>query len=457
MTAVIAEEIGRSASAARADAGRGDAGRTLAALAGLTVTLPVDLLVVALFLAIGRARRSTHPAAAPPASSRRTVLITGGKMTKALQLARSFHSAGHRVVLAESAKYRFTGHRFSRAVDAFCCIPDSTAPGYGDALLDVVVRQGVNVFVPVSSPAASVADARARRRLDGRCEVVHADADVVARLDDKAEFSKAAAALGLRVPDWRRITDPRQVEDFDFPEGRSYLLKRIAYNPVGRLDIPLLSGRTRQRNAGVARSLPISHDDPWILQEYITGPEYCTHGTVRNGRLQVYACCESSASQLNYAMADKPRIRSWVEQFVGALGVTGQLSFDFIEAADGQIYAIECNPRTHSAITLFHNHPELASAYLEDDHPAVTPLTDTRPTYWIYHEMWRLLTQSGRRARVATIFRGKDAILTWWDPLPYLMVHHLQIPALLIANLLDRRGWVKIDFNIGKLVEAGGD
>ena len=37
------------------------------------------------------------------------------------------------------------------------------------------------------------------------------------------------------------------------------------------------------------------------------------------------------------------------------------------------------------------------------------------------------------------------------------MVHHLQIPALLIANLRAGRGWHHIDFNIGKLAEPGGD
>ena len=457
MTAVLTEGIAESTSVSRADPRNANAGRTLAALAGLTATVPIDLLVVALALVISRVRRPRDPAASRQPTPGRTVLINGGKMTKALQLARSFHAAGHRVVLAESAKYRFTGHRFSRAVDAFYCIPEPTAPGYGDALLDIVCREGADVFVPVSSPAASVPDAQARRLLDGVCEVLHAHAHVVSMLDDKASFSKAAAAQGLRVPDWRHITNPQQVQDFDFPDGRSYILKRISYNPVGRLDLPPLSGRTPKRNAALARSLPISKDDPWILQEFIAGREYCTHGTVRNGRLQVYACCESSASQLNYAMADKPEIRSWVEKFVGALGVTGQLSFDFIEAADGRVYAIECNPRTHSAVTLFHNHPELASAYLEDDHPVVTPRTDARPTYWIYYELWRLLTQPDRRARLVGIVRGKDAIFTCWDPLPYLMVHHLQIPALLIANLWRRRGWVKIDLNIGKLVEPGGD
>ena len=445
---------GRGAAAVQSSDRRpANAVRTLATLVGLLITLPIDALVVGVAL-LGRART---PAVASPTKSSRTVLITGGKMTKALQLARSFHRAGHRVILTETAKYRFTGHRFSRAVDAFYRVPEPTDPGYDAALYDIVRYEAVDNVIPVSSPAASIYDARARYSLDSICEVMHATEDVVSMLDDKAEFSKVAVALGLQVPSWVRVTDPRQLLNFHFPAGRSYVLKQIAYNPVGRLDTPRLSRRTPQRNAALAHWLPISRENPWILQEFIAGREYCTHGTAVNGRLQVHVCCESSASQLNYAMVDKPEIRAWVEQFVGALGVTGQFSFDFIEAADGNVYAIECNPRTHSAITTFHNHRGLASAYLEDGHPVITPLDGARPTYWIYHEMWRLVTQSGRLARLKGILRGKDAIFTWWDPLPYLMVHHVQIPALLIDNLIRRRGWLKIDFNIGKLVEPDGD
>jgi hypothetical protein len=427
--------------------------RTVATLAGLLITLPIDALLVAAALV----RRTPPPRAALPETPRRIVLITGGKMTKALQLARAFHCAGHRVVLADTARYRFTGHRFSRAVDAFYCIPEPSAPDYEDALYEIARYEAVDHVVPVSSPAASVHDARARYLLDQICDVMHATEDIVRMLDDKADFSKVAVALGLRVPDWIRVTDPQQIVNFDFPPDREYILKRIAYNPVGRLDPPRLSGNTPQHNAALAQWLPITEDDPWILQEFITGQEYCTHGAAVDGRLQAYACCESSASQLNYATIDKPEIRSWVEQFVDGLGVTGQFSFDFIEAPDGRVYAIECNPRTHSAITLFHNHPELAAAYLERDHPTITPRDDARPTYWTYHEMWRLVTQRGRRSRLESIMRGKDAIFEWWDPLPYFMVHHLHIPMLLIDNLRRRRGWVKIDFNIGKLVETGGD
>ena len=286
-----------------------NAGRTLATLAGLALTLPADLLVVAVALLRPRPLQPVTPTS-------QTVLISGGKMTKALQLARSFHSAGHRVVLVESAKYRFTGHRFSRAVDAFHCVPEPDDPGYAEALLAVVRREHVDVFVPVSSPAASVPDARARKLLDGVCEVLHGDADTVEMLDDKAYFTSAAAAVGLRVPDSRRITDRRQVLEFEFPPDTTYILKRVAYNPVGRLDLTPLSAATPERNAAFVESLPISADDPWILQEFVTGQEYCTHSTVRDGRVQVYCCCESSACQVNYAHVEHAEIRRWVEHFV---------------------------------------------------------------------------------------------------------------------------------------------
>jgi hypothetical protein len=37
------------------------------------------------------------------------------------------------------------------------------------------------------------------------------------------------------------------------------------------------------------------------------------------------------------------------------------------------------------------------------------------------------------------------------------MVHHWQIPLLLWGNLQKPKEWIRIDFNIGKLVEIGGD
>jgi hypothetical protein len=221
---------------------------------------------------------------------------------------------------------------------------------------------------------------------------------------------------------------------------------------------------TPAETAAFARSLPISDDRPWIMQEYIPGQEYCTHTTVRDGQMQLHCCCESSPFQVNYAHVDRPDIANWISTFAQSLDLTGQVSFDFIQADnDGQIYAIECNPRTHSAITMFYNHAGVADAYLSPEPivPMVQPLDSSRPTYWIYHEIWRLMTHLNSPAqtiaRCQTIMVGKDAIFDWDDPLPFLMVHHWQIPLLLWGNFQHPKEWIRIDFNIGKLVELGGD
>jgi hypothetical protein len=429
--------------------------KTVATLMLLLLVLPLNLVVTAIALLRSAVFQPPRTLASDP----KTILISGGKMTKALQLARSFHQAGHRVILTESHKYWLTGHRFSWAVDRFYAVPKPQAKDYIDALLEIVKQEGVDVYIPVCSPVASYYDAEAKQVLSKYCEVIHFDPELVQKLDDKSEFSAIAASFGLTVPDSYRITDPQKILDFDFSQqAQTYILKSIPYDSVRRLNLTQLPCATPLATAAFVDELPISEHNPWIMQAFMTGQEYCTHSTVRNGELQLHCCCESSAFQINYEMVDKPEIEAWVRKFVSGLKLTGQVSFDFIQTADGSLYAIECNPRTHSAITMFYNHPDVAKAYLESDFPLIQPLKSSRPTYWIYHEIWRLVTQPmqiGQRFKI--IASGKDAIFDWADPLPFLMVHHVQIPWLLLENLQQLKGWIRIDFNIGKLVEPAGD
>ena len=428
--------------------------RTVATIALLGCALPLNLAITALALLRANARRTATPIASDP----KTVLISGGKMTKALHLARAFHRAGHRVILVEAEKYRLTGHRFSRAVDRFYTVPSSGDPGYASALVEIVRRESVDVYIPVCSPASALHDAQAKAELSEYCEVLHPDPQTLTTLDDKFAFSTAAQELDLPVPDAHRISDPEQVLSFDF-DGHDppYILKSIAYDPIRRLDLTPLPQSDHEQSRAFVAALPISDDNPWIMQSFVAGQEYCTHSTVRDGQVQLHCCCESSASQLNYEMVEVPEIEQWVKRFVGDLKLTGQASFDFIRRPDGRIYAIECNPRTHSAITMFYDHPRVAAAYLESDVDTVTPTADSRPTYWLYHELWRLLRHPERTRTLRRIARGKEAIFASDDPLPFLAVHHLQIPALLLRNLRSGGAWHKIDFNIGKLVEPGGD
>lgn len=394
--------------------------------------------------------------------SGRTVLLTGGKMTKSLQLARMFDALGDRVVVAETPDYRFCGTRFSRAVGAFEVIPkfdgnDSTA--YVAALREVARRHAVDMFVPVASPAAALHDARAKPLFPEHTEVFHFDERTIEILDDKFAFCELCRMFELSAPEVYHIEHAEQLLNFDFSGNKKYILKSIKYDPVFRLDLRTLPHAGWEERV---RKLPIRPDHPWVLQEFVEGREVCTHTTIRDGEVAMYICCDSSPFQVNYDMLDIPEVYDWVAQFAEKLGGTGQASFDFIVREDGVVMPIECNPRTHSAITLFHNMPTAAQAYwpAQNGHREYRPAADARPTFWLYHELIRICT-AGSWAEARMIFNrirnGKEAVFRWDDPLPFLFLNHVQIPLLLLKGLARGTQWEKIDFNIGKIVEAGGD
>lgn len=436
--------------------------RTIGTLILLAIAFPVNCVIVLLSVLLSLITLPSRQRIV--AGDAKHILLTGGKMTKALQLARSFHASGHQVYLVETHKYWLSGHRFSSAVSQFYTVPapEKNPEGYYEALLKLVQKEKIDVFVPVSSPVASYHDAVAGVHLSPYCKVNHFSPAITSLLDNKFAFCEQARSLGLSSPNVFLINDPQQILDFDFATSKSqYVLKSIRYDSVTRLNLVKFPF---DGMADYVSKLPISHENPWVLQEFISGYEYCTHSTVRDGKIRLHCCSRSSPFQVNYQHVEKPEILIWVEKFVACLRLTGQISFDFIEAKDGSIYPIECNPRTHSAITMFYNHPDLAAAYLDEGSDTVVlpvqPLSNSKPTYWLYHELWRLSdarSLADLQSKFQTILQGKDALLQMNDPMPFLAVPHWQITLLLLKSLVQFKNWFRIDFNIGKLVELSGD
>lgn len=396
-----------------------------------------------------------------PKTYKGCVLVSGGKMTKALALTRHFSKTGYKVILVESRKYVFCAHRFSNSVHAFHTVPDpiKQTRAYELAMLSLIKEYGVNIYVPVASPFSSLVDAQIKKSLEKYCKVLHFDEDVVRMLDDKYSFCVAAKKAGLSAPEVHHITDKNQLRDFDFgASGKSFVLKSLCYDSISRLKMPILPTSDMEN---LFHQLNISADRPWILQEYIKGQELCTHSVVREGRVVLHTTCSSSAFQVNYKHVDHERIENWVRSFAKFYLRDGQISFDFMQASDGEIYPIECNPRTHSAVTVFRNQPCLTSSYLEDSPDNIVyPMRGERPTHWLGHEVWRLTSAKSRQLRSRLWKRlrsGEDAVFEWTDPLPFVALYYLHIPRLLWQNFRQNKPWLRIDFNIGKLVEEGGD
>ena len=56
--------------------------------------------------------------------------------------------------------------------------------------------------------------------------------------------------------------------------------------------------------------LTISEHRPWLLQQFLTGPEYSSYSIVHDGRLVAHCDNLAEASCLNYAHIGSPQARS---------------------------------------------------------------------------------------------------------------------------------------------------
>lgn len=202
--------------------------------------------------------------------------------------------------------------RFSAAVDRFIVLPNPTRDrqAYIDAIVELVQREGVDLFVPCSTGGATIEDCAAAdrlRKLRSPCVLWAPTEEMARRCHYKDAFTELCDELGLETPAAHTITSVQQGVDFltsSKVSSHSYILKSIAFgDDAGRSDMTLLPRPTPEatRQHLSRTSLPISDRAPHVLQRYVVGTEICTHASVWRGELRSFLCCPSSDLLMRYA------------------------------------------------------------------------------------------------------------------------------------------------------------
>jgi catechol O-methyltransferase len=166
---------------------------------------------------------------------------------------------------------------------------------------------------------------------------------------------------------------------------------------------------------------------------------------------------------------------AFTRTFAEKYNLTGQIAFDFIRSdIDHEIYAIECNPRTHTAIVLYRNfpaHPSTSSqsewvrAYTHGTlSPAAAdaalarnggnPLVPARaqgPVYWVGHEVFDAARFVDWRTLVHRLLFEFEGHWDEQDPLPWFALYHVQWPMVFALSLLNGRRWTRINASTGKV------
>lgn len=398
-------------------------------------------------------------------------------MSKASAVARAVGRCGHQVFTAEILPYRYCHTRFVSYVSKHYVLPRPTVDPEGwEATIQAIVKeQGIDLIIPCTAPVESSAYAHLRERLPANVKVLAFDGETSDELDNKYTFNQVLVKAGLPCPETVNMECLEDAvkffkqKDASGDDGKRYIVKPGVYDPKARTEILFLPIDDKDRQLEYLKSRNATKAVPYVIQEVLENPEYGSFAIYNKGKLTGFEFFQSAASCLVYRTARGKHYDAAFELHRGlgqAMNLTGQLTLDFMHTSSGDLVPIECNPRIHSAVCTLEGHGNLGPAYAEDDHVpsgeggVVTSKPETFK-YWIMDQLFLMAgfwkPKNCFKLSVTEMLRGTDAILHGDDPLSFLAMYLLQIPSLLVLELLAGTEWLKIDFCIGKIVKEGGD
>lgn len=128
--------------------------RTIFFLILLGLMFPVNLLITLFTCILSTLINTIQQKRSTPLTNpnSKRILISGGRMTKALQLCRSFYRAGHQIILVDESVNWLTGHRWSNSVERFYVHPSPSKESndYINTLAKIVRKEKINIFIPVT-------------------------------------------------------------------------------------------------------------------------------------------------------------------------------------------------------------------------------------------------------------------------------------------------------------------
>ncbi|KAF2109082.1 hypothetical protein BDV96DRAFT_616069 [Lophiotrema nucula] len=471
------------------------------------ITVPVSAFFVLASYILSYFRPSPKSSNGHNASRRKTILVTGISMTKGLTITRilTLHTP-HCIIGADIEAIPFSSPgRYSRSVSSFHTLEtpngDNSEP-YIDSLLSLMKKEKVDLWISCSSVIGALEDGEvvrlAERELGSDFRAVQFREDVVERLHEKDKFINYIRSIALPVPDSHRCETNAQVLDvflkedamreYNVKDGRKkWIMKPIGVDDRARANMmTLLPLGSADETRKYIKTLNIGKENPYQMQHYISGPEYCTHALVLNGKVKSFVACPSSELLMHYkALPPTSSLARKMLDFTervaedGGASFSGHLSFDFLAEGEGEsvrLYPIECNPRAHTAVVLFRESKAMADAYSyfasgrSGKKDITTPMMPSWNYYWAGHDLVTfvlipLLEMLFGRGSLEELSIGlaefwqhlvywRDGTFVVWDPLPFFVLYHIYWPAQFVDCLLKGKEWSRINVSTTKVFQA---
>ncbi|MGH3117042.1 MAG: ATP-grasp domain-containing protein [Gaiellales bacterium] len=226
-----------------------------------------------------------------------TILVSAAGAPGTAALVRALRENGEREVrvVGTDMAERSVGRHLC---DAFHLVPPGSDPEFGNAMLDVVQREGVDAILPQSS-FDLLGLAESKGRFEGVAVMVSSP-EAVRRSNDKSESYALLDEIGVPGPKWRRVVGGEAVAQAAHELG--YPGVEVAIKPAfssGSRGFRILSAGADRREQlltnrpGVAEALRLEElvdllggdETPLLVMELASGLERTIDGIAEGGRI----------------------------------------------------------------------------------------------------------------------------------------------------------------------------
>lgn len=354
----------------------------------------------------------------------KTILLTGARSYITLDIAREFYKKGYRVIASDTHKMNVCNYSNCIAKYFVTPSPRFKKQAFIEKIIDIIKSEKIDLIIPTGEETFYLAEHKELLPASLFCNSLQH----LLPLHDKAQFMDLLTSMGFKIPKTHKVDSEQEL--MNIPIQEPYALKAVysrASQKVFKV-IPPMS----------PPNITIENSNPWIAQEWIEGERYCSYSICHEGQVKALSIYPvefaiNGTSCLTFRHINHPEIINWIVELTKKLHYTGQMGLDFI-IRDNELYAIECNPRATSGIHLFHNHPLIVDAFMNQNQEMITP--DPSLQYQVAIGMlmygWKRQQFKNYSAKnfLKTLTTAKDVIYHKKDKLPflsipYLFFHHL--------------------------------
>lgn len=289
-------------------------------------------------------------------NQKKNFLLTAGRAPSTLDLARQLHSAGHNVFIADTIHWNLC--RASNAVKENFIVPSPRfeTDQFIEALNKIIESKKIDYLVPTFEEVLYIS--KNRDKFPTSCEVFTAPFETLLRLHNKWFFYEEQIKHKIPTPETFLIQSKEDLKKLD--PNTNYALK-ACYSRSAQSIYKIGPGNP-------VPNIEIEAHNPWVAQKWLEGERYCTYSVCKNGKVLAHATYPVQIAIqghfcLNFESVDHPGILDWIKNIVALENFTGQAGFDLFVAADGTVYAIECNPRATHGLILFKPEERLDTAF----------------------------------------------------------------------------------------------